>query len=98
MEPAGFSVSLSSDSKFLAVGGPADDNGAGATWVFTHQDNCDGSDPCYIPFGPKLVGNNAKGKANQGTAVDIKVLHFFDNETGFFAWSYPRLSRRCFMV
>lgn len=44
----GNSVSLSSDGRILAVGGPLDNFRAGATWIFVY----DGS--TYQQFGRKL--------------------------------------------
>lgn len=62
-------MSLSLDSMYLAVGGPGDNEGVGATWVFIRKDKCIDGNPCYTQFGEKLVGNDAEGKANQGTVV-----------------------------
>lgn len=58
---SGWSVSLSSDGTFLAVGGPGDNNGLGATWIFVY----DGSST-YQQLGEKLVGNDPSGSSWQG--------------------------------
>lgn len=52
---SGWSTSLSSDGRVLAVGGPLDNNGKGATWIFIS----DGS--TYQQLGNKLLGNDALG-------------------------------------
>ena len=49
--PLGWSVSLSSDGSILAVGGNADNNLIGATWLFRY--NGSGG---YTQLGDKLVG------------------------------------------
>lgn len=59
--PPGWSVSVSSDEgTFIAVGGPRDNRGVGATWIFIK----DGSS--YQQLGNKLVGNDASGSSYQG--------------------------------
>lgn len=56
-------MSLSRDGRFLAVGGPKDNNGVGTTWVFRY----DGSS--YREIG-KIVGNGATStSAHQGEEV-----------------------------
>ena len=56
----GASVSLDADGKTAIVGGPGDNNGAGAAWVFVGTQQ-----------GSKLVGTGATGKANQGASVSL---------------------------
>ncbi len=51
----GASVSLSSDGRILAVGGPADDSLLGGTWIFVF----DGT--TYQQLGAKLVGSGSVG-------------------------------------
>ena len=48
-------MSLSSDGHLLAVGGPWDNNGIGAVWIFVS----DGSTGSYHQMGDKLVGSTA---------------------------------------
>lgn len=60
----GSSVSLSDDGNTLVSGGPADNAGIGAAWVFTRS----GSN--WTPQ-MKLIGNNATAGALLGSAVAI---------------------------
>ena len=53
----GWSVSLSGDGNTAIVGGPCDNNCAGAAWVFTR------SGGVWSQQGPKLVGTGAVGAA-----------------------------------
>ena len=53
-------MSLSSDGDILAVGGPYDNSGVGATWIFLS----DGT--TYKQLDLKLVGNDASGSTYQG--------------------------------
>lgn len=57
---SGYSVSLSSDGRILAVGGIKDNGGIGAAWTFVY----DGS--TYQQLGNKLVGNDRSGSSEQG--------------------------------
>ena len=59
----GNSVSLSADGNTAIVGGPADNNYAGAAWVFTR------SGGIWSQQGPKLVGSGAVGQAEQGSVA-----------------------------
>jgi hypothetical protein len=62
----GFSVALSSDGNTAAVGGYVDNNGIGATWIFTR------SGVAWTQQGSKLVGTGATGPgAQQGHSVGI---------------------------
>jgi len=61
----GFSVALSADGNTALIGGPADNSGAGAAWVFTN------SEGVWTQQGSKLTGTGALGKANQGSAVAL---------------------------
>ena len=63
----GTSVALSADGGTLAVGGFFDNNGTGATWVFTR------SGMGWAQQGPKLVGTGAMGAASQGTSVTLSA-------------------------
>lgn len=53
----GYSVSLSEDGVVLAIGGIADSNDVGATWVF----RLDNSGSSYIQIASKLVGGGSTG-------------------------------------
>lgn len=64
----GRSVSLTWNGHILAVGGPADGRGIGATWIFVN----DGSR--YQQRGPKLVGTGASGSSQQGKIMDTVRL------------------------
>jgi hypothetical protein len=70
---SGSSVSLSSDGRILAVGGPEDDGRKGATWIFV----VDG--PTYQQLGVKLVGSGSIGSSYQGKVFAITnfVVQFF---------------------
>jgi uncharacterized protein (TIGR03437 family) len=61
----GSSVALSSDGNTAIVGGPNDNNSAGAAWVFTR------SGGVWTQQGIKLVGSGAAGFAAQGSSVAI---------------------------
>jgi len=63
----GYSVSLSADGKTALVGGPGDNSGAGAAWVFTLS--TDG----WMQVGEKLVGAGAVGAAQQGSSVSLSA-------------------------
>jgi hypothetical protein len=60
----GWSVAISADRTTAIAGGPSDNSGAGAAWVFTR------SGGAWSQQGSKLVGAGAVGAANQG-AVSI---------------------------
>jgi FG-GAP repeat len=92
----GYSVALSGDGNTAIVGGPGDNNGAGAVWVFTR------SGGQWTQQGDKLVGTGAIGtQASQGRSVSLSAdgnLAIvggpfdgtgFDNETGA-AWLFAR--------
>ncbi len=61
----GTAVALSADGNTLLVGGPNDNNSAGAAWVFTR------SGGVWTQVGSKLVGTGAFGAASQGSSVAI---------------------------
>ncbi len=61
----GWSVSLSGDGNTAIVGGPSDNNNAGAVWVWTR------SGGVWTQQGTKLVGSGAVGKAYQGASVSL---------------------------
>src|ERR1041384_7672331 len=59
----GFSVSISADGNTAIVGGPGDNNLAGAVWVFTRSGNA------WTQQGSKLVGTGGVGASQQGSSV-----------------------------
>jgi hypothetical protein len=63
----GWSVALSGDGNTAIVGGGNDNNGVGATWVFTR------SNGVWTQQGGKLVGSGAVGKAGQGSSVALSA-------------------------
>lgn len=64
----GFSVSISDNGNILAVGGPADNSGVGATWIFTRLGTV------WNQQGPKLVGSGNVGMALEGYSVSLNGL------------------------
>lgn len=60
----GTSVALSADGNTALVGGPGDDGGAGAVWVWTRSG-------AVWTQGSKLVGSGAVGNASQGSSVAL---------------------------
>jgi hypothetical protein len=63
----GTSVALSSDGNTAIVGGPFDNSGVGAAWVFTR------SGGAWTQEGTKLVGIGAVGGARQGWSVSLSA-------------------------
>ncbi len=65
----GWSVSLSADGNTAVVGGPSDNNGVGATWVYTR------SGGAWAQPGPKLMGTGSTGqsKPGQGDATALSA-------------------------
>ncbi|MFI5167767.1 MAG: PKD domain-containing protein, partial [Thermoanaerobaculales bacterium] len=61
----GWAVAISGDGNTALIGGPADNSGAGAAWVFTR------SGGAWSQQGNKLVGSGAGGNAGQGRSVAI---------------------------
>jgi hypothetical protein len=61
----GQSVALSADGTTAIVGGPGDNNGAGAAWVWTRGRQA------WTQHGDKLVGPGAVGNATQGGSVGL---------------------------
>jgi len=61
----GTSVALSSDGNTAIVGGPNDNGGAGAAWVYTRLGDV------WTQQGSKMVGTGAAGSAQQGTSVAL---------------------------
>jgi len=63
----GTAVALSADGNTAIVGGPADNGGAGAVWIFTLTNGV------WTQQGNKIVGTGAVGNAGQGAAVAISA-------------------------
>jgi hypothetical protein len=88
----GQSVAVSADSSTAIVGGPGDNSGAGATWVWTRSSN-----GVWTQQGGKLVGIGAVGNASQGQSVGLSadgntaiVGAPGDNSGAGAAWIYTR--------
>ena len=84
----GFSVSLSGDGDTAIVGGPLDNNEAGAAWVFTRSHG-------VWTQQAKLIAAGAIGNAEQGYSVSISddgetaaVGGSFDNKGAGAAWIF----------
>ena len=87
----GSSVALSGDGNTAIVGGPGDNNGTGAVWVFTRAGGV------WSQQGARLVGSGAVGNANQGWSVALSgdgntaiVGGQDDNNGGGAAWVFTR--------
>jgi len=90
----GASVAISADGNTVAIGGPTDNGGAGAVWVYTR------SAGVWSQQGGKLVGNgavNGTSGAAQGSSVAVSsdgstVLVGGRNDNGSVgaAWVYTR--------
>jgi antibiotic biosynthesis monooxygenase (ABM) superfamily enzyme len=63
----GISVALSADGKTAIVGGPADNSGTGAAWLYAR------SGDVWTQQGSKLVGKGAVGNAGQGGSVALSA-------------------------
>jgi hypothetical protein len=86
----GDSVSLSSDGNTAIVGGPGDDGGKGAAWVFTRSGG-------VWTQQKKLVGTWAIGASGQGGSVSLSsdgntaiVGAYSDNNYSGAAWVFTR--------
>jgi hypothetical protein len=89
----GRSVALSADGNTAIVGGVADNNGAGAAWVWTR------SGGVWTQQGAKLVGSGAVGQALLGQSAALSadgntaiVSGSNDNNGAGAAWVYTRSS------
>jgi len=87
----GTSVALSRDGTTAIVGGPHDNYGAGAAWVFTRNGDA------WAQQGSKLIGGDADGQAGQGTSVALSrdgttaiVGGYRDRDFVGAAWIYTR--------
>ena len=74
----GYSVALSADGNTALVGGYGDNNGIGATWVFTR------SGGIWSQDGSKLVGTGGVGPGSQGSSVALSA----DGQTALIGASY----------
>jgi hypothetical protein len=61
----GSSVALSGDGKTVVVGGPSEDGGVGAAWVFTRASSN------WTQQGPKLTGGGESGPGDFGSSVAL---------------------------
>jgi lipocalin len=87
----GTSVALSRDGTTAIVGGPHDNYGVGAAWVFTRNGDA------WTQQGSKLIGSDADGQAGQGSSVALSrdgntaiVGGYRDRDFVGAAWIYTR--------
>ena len=84
----GISVGLSADGNTAIVGGPGDNSGAGAAWIYVR------SGGTWTQQGAKLVGTGAAGNARQGavalSADGNTAIVGGANEAPGAAWIYIR--------
>ena len=64
---SGSVVAVSADGNTAVIGGPQDNSGTGAVWVFVRNGTT------WSQQGTKLVGTGATGAARQGTSVAISA-------------------------
>jgi hypothetical protein len=87
----GYSVALSADGNTAILGGPQNNNGGGAAWVFTR------SGGVWTQQAGPLVGNGAVGNASQGWSVAVSadgntamVGGPYDNSSAGATWVFTR--------
>jgi subtilisin-like proprotein convertase family protein len=88
----GAGVAMSADGNTIIVGGPGDNIGAGAAWVFTRVGST------WSQQGIKLVGTGATGNAFQGYQVALSadgntamIGGYQDNVNAGAAWVFTRV-------
>ncbi len=84
-------MALSADGNIAIVGGPGDNSGAGAAWVFIRNGGV------WSQEGGKLIGTGAVGNADQGSSVALSadgntaiVGGLGDNSGAGAAWVFTR--------
>jgi FG-GAP repeat len=89
----GWSVALSADGNTALVGGPYDNRGAGAVWVFTNS----GTSWTWSQQGPKLRGRGESGAGNVGGSVALAangntalIGGYSDDHDRGAAWMFTR--------
>ncbi len=87
----GKSVALSADGNTALIGGPGDDSGTGAAWVFTR------SGSTWTQQGEKLTGTGESGEGDFGERVALSadgntavIGGWRDNERNGAAWVFTR--------
>ena len=68
----GFSAAISRDGNTAIIGGPGDNGGVGAAWVFARSVSAQ-NNGVWSQQGGKLVGNGFVGAAQQGNSVAISA-------------------------
>ncbi len=87
----GFSVALSAGGEYALIGGPSDNGGVGAAWVFLR------SGTTWTQQGPKLTGKEEAGAGHFGWSVALSEKGEYaliggplDNEYAGAAWVFTR--------
>ncbi len=87
----GLSVAISADGNTAVLGGPGDNNGGGATWVFVRKNGT------WSQHGGKLFGDGGEGSGYQGRSVAISrdgstIIVGGPNDAGYTgaAWVFVR--------
>jgi hypothetical protein len=68
----GTSVALSADGNTLAIGGPGDNAGVGATWIFVRASNSSTGGGIWMQQA-KLIAAGTAGTQQQGTAIALSA-------------------------
>ena len=95
----GYAVALSADGNTAIIGGFADNNDAGAVWIFTRVGNT------WSQQGNKFAGSGAIGNARQGASVDLSadgntaiVGGYFDKNLKGAAWTFYRIGNTWYQL
>ncbi len=80
----GLSVALSGDGNTALIGGPRDDEEAGAAWVFTR------SEAAWTQQGEKLTGGELRGEFGEHVALDDDGNTALIATDGEAAWVFTR--------